>query len=93
MPDAGRYLAAASHANAAWAPPGGTCPSSPSDGDNECRATGWGTEAICCGSECVLAGCANYLWTDATLIYDNQQEGCGAVKDVLSGVLCCKVAP
>jgi len=90
--DGGKYLAAMSHANAAWAPPGGTCPTTTSDGDNLCRATGWGTEAICCGSGCVLAGCANDIYLGATLIYDDQAEGCGNVRDVLTGVLCCKIA-
>jgi formylglycine-generating enzyme required for sulfatase activity len=89
--DGGKYLAAMSHANSAWAPPGGSCPAGTSDGDNLCRPTGWGTEAICCGSDCVLAGCANDLFVGKTMIYDDQQEGCGNVLDVMTGVLCCKV--
>lgn len=90
--DGGRYLAAMSHGNPAWAPPGGQCPADPSNNDNSCQATGWGSEAVCCGSGCVLAGCANDIYRGATLIYDNQKEGCGNVgDDDFDGFLCCKL--
>jgi iron(II)-dependent oxidoreductase len=89
--DGGKYIAAMSHGNPAWAPPGGSCPTTPNSGDNNCQSTGWGSEAICCGSSCVLAGCANDLWTGKTLIYDDQKHGCGNVFGVSDGFLCCKV--
>jgi hypothetical protein len=89
--DGGKYIAAMSHGNPSWAPPGGTCPATQSDNDNGCQGTGWGSEAICCGSGCVLAGCANDLWIGKTLIYDDQKHGCGSVFGVSDGFLCCKV--
>ena len=89
--DGGRYLGAMSHGNPAWAPPGGSCPASPNSGDNGCQGTGWGSEAVCCGAGCVLAGCANDLWAGKTLIYDDQKHGCGNVFGVSDGFLCCKV--
>jgi gamma-glutamyl hercynylcysteine S-oxide synthase len=88
--DGGKYIAAMSHGDPTWAPPG-SCPSSPNSNDNGCQSTGWGSEAICCGSECVLAGCANDLWVDKTLIYDDQKHGCGNVFSVSDGFLCCKL--
>jgi hypothetical protein len=85
-----RYLAAMSHADAAWTPPA-TCPLSSSDHDNGCRATGWGSEAVCCGNGCVPAGCKNAVYTNNTLIYDDQAHGCGnVVSSLADGVLCCK---
>lgn len=89
--DGGKYIAAMSHGNPAWAPPGGTCPATQNDNDNGCQGTDWGSEAICCGSGCVLAGCANDLWVGQTLIYDDQKHGCGNVFGVSDGFLCCKV--
>ena len=87
----GRFIAAMSHAELAWQPPA-QCPPEPTSDDAGCRATGWGSEAVCCGRACVLAGCANDLYVGATLIYDNQAHGCGNIANGLAdGVLCCRL--
>ena len=85
--DAGRWLAAMSHANCA------ACTAGPTSADLGCAATGCGAEAIACGSGAIAAGCKSALWTNATLIYgDNQQAGCGFIGPTDGdGVLCCKV--
>ena len=84
--DAGRYIAAMSHANCA------ACAPAPTNEDVGCKPTGCGAEAICCGSGCVLAGCKNDIFANATTIYDDQTHGCGFVAAaVADGVLCCKL--
>jgi hypothetical protein len=85
--DAGRYIAAMSHADCA------KCPAAPLPGsaDLGCQATGCGAEAVCCGAGCVLAGCKSSVYANATTIYDGQSHGCGSVSPAnQDGVLCCK---
>lgn len=86
--DGGKYIAAMSHTDCN---PNQVCPTSPYTADAGCTATGWGSEALCCGADCVPAGCPDGLYPSATTIYDNQEEGCGSVRDVMTGFLCCKV--
>ena len=84
--DAGRWLAAMSHADCT-----SCAASSPPTKDLACRSTGCGSEAICCGSGCVLAGCKSGLFPNRTTIYDDQAHGCGNVAPTIAdGVLCCK---
>ena len=92
--DAGRYVAAMSHAQLAWQGlPPASCPAAQTNDDNGCAVAGWGSEPVCCGSGCVLAGCPNDIYFGRTTIYDNQAAGCGNVgaESDVDGFLCCKV--
>ena len=83
------YVAAMSHARAAWQ---GHCPPTPAADDNGCAAEGWGAEPVCCGGGCTLPSCPNAVWSDGTLIHIDENNGCGSLKQgTVDGVLCCKV--
>lgn len=85
--DAGRFVAASSHANCS------ACDAGPTHTDLGCAKRGCGAEALCCGSGCTLAGCKSGLYPNATLIFGGDQEhGCGNVAtNNQDGVLCCKI--
>jgi len=85
--DAGRFVAASSHANCS------SCAAGPTSVDFGCLATGCGAESLCCGMGCVPAGCKSGLYPNATLIFGgDQQHGCGNVATRnQDGVLCCKL--
>ena len=84
--DAGRFVAAMSHANCA------ACGAGPTSADFGCAATGCGSEALCCGADCVMAGCKSGLFANDTRIFGaDQAHGCGnMLPKNADGVLCCK---
>ncbi len=89
-----RFLAAMSHARAAWSMlPPAPCPPAPVSDDNGCLASGWGAEAVCCGGGCAVPSCPNSVWMQGTRIHIDESSGCGAVgSPPLGGILCCKDA-
>ncbi len=83
---AGRWVAAASHCH--------------EDGWRWCRTQetpscyrrGDCSEPICCGFDCVNAGCRSSIFSNATRIPAPASNGCGELPDTnVSGVLCCRV--
>lgn len=59
-----------------------------------CFATGWCSEAVCCGSQCQQFGaCTGGLWANRTHIAQGTDQGCGAITaSRAGGILCCKEA-
>jgi hypothetical protein len=57
-----------------------------------CYASGWCSEAVCCGSDCTRVGlCPDGVWAGLTHITPSQSNGCGAtVAPADGGVLCCR---
>ena len=92
--DPRKFVAAMSHARAAWSNlPPAPCPPAPVDDDNGCAEAGtWGSEPVCCGGACVAPSCPGAVWTGRTQIHIDEDASCDALAGgVADGVLCCKL--
>ena len=83
---AGAYLAAADHCTrerpCSYAKP------------LPCRASGYCTEAICCGKACRKGDCTDAVWPGGTMAFGNISNGCANTSmytySSVTGVICCK---
>lgn len=73
------------------------CPAGPPGCDMGCNVDAYGSEPVCCGSDCHVPSCANGVWpTPGTLIKMGAGTPHRSCADMMggwmAGVLCCKDA-
>eukprot|EP00039_Didymoeca_costata_P010886 m.148378 g.148378 ORF g.148378 m.148378 type:complete len:579 (-) comp14996_c0_seq8:98-1834(-) len=83
-----------SHSNPKWEHIPPPCPPNTQNVTNTCLGSGlWGCEPVCCGQECVVPSCPDFLWTKNTRIHIAMGSGCCAelniVQTKIAGVMCC----
>jgi hypothetical protein len=81
----GAFVAAMSHCNGSTS---GVCDYVDQPGETAgCAASGWCSEAVCCGSDCHGGICKDGVWPSQTSIF----SGCRSVPaSAVGGVLCCR---
>eukprot|EP00912_Choanoflagellata_sp_UC4_P000323 UC4_evm4s197 len=95
----GSFVAAMSHAPQSVV----SCPSKVNySNDNGCSAVKkYGSEPICCGSDCGIPSCSNALWSGKTRALFGSLRGAGSCGSLnvlrdpqyrLRGILCCRIS-
>jgi hypothetical protein len=83
----GRFVAAMSHCETQ----SGCEYDNAQTGTYECFESGWCSEPVCCGADCLSGSCTGGIWEGETRIALGTDQGCGAMASSRArGVLCCR---